>query len=75
MSGSGLVLGALGQEDETLASLAGPSSDGVGDSRLLILVEDRQLLGLDGLILEVDEALGEAQTPVRHTVIRHGPAG
>lgn len=66
MSGSGLVLGALGQEDETLASLASPSSDGVGDSRLLILVEDGQLLGLERLVMEVDKALRETQTPVRH---------
>lgn len=64
MRRSSLVLSALGQEHETLAGLASPGSDGVRDSRLLILVEDRELLGLDGLVMEVDEALGEAQTPV-----------
>ena len=62
--GSGLVLGALGQEHQTLTGLAGPGGNGVGDGRLLVLVKDVQVLGLDGFILEVEEALGETQAPV-----------
>lgn len=68
-SGGGLVLGALGQEKQTLAGLAGPGSSRVGDSGLLVLVEDRELLGLNGLIVEVEETLGEAQAPMRETDI------
>ena len=61
--GVSLVLSSLGVEQETLTGLAGPGGNGVGDSRLLVLVEDVELLSLNGLILEVEETLGEAQTP------------
>lgn len=62
-SGGGLVLGALGEEKQTLAGLAGPGSGGVGDGGLLVLVEDGELLALNGLLVEVEEALGETETP------------
>lgn len=39
--GGGLVLGTLDEEKQTLAGLGGPGGDGVGDSGLLVLVEDR----------------------------------
>lgn len=58
-----LVLSTLGEEHKTFTGLAGPGGNGVGDSRLLVLVEDVELLTLNGLILEVEETLGEAQTP------------
>jgi hypothetical protein len=58
-----LVLGALGDEQQTLAGLAGPGGDGVGNSGLLVLVEVDELLGLNSLIVEVEEALSEAQAP------------
>lgn len=70
VSGRSLVLGALSQEDQTLTGLGSPSGDGVSDGGLLILVEDRELLRLEGLIMEVDKAFGEAQTPVQREVIR-----
>lgn len=62
-SRGGLVLSALGQEQQTLTSLGSPGSGGVGNSGLLVLVEDVELLGLDGIVAEVQETLGEAQTP------------
>ena len=62
---SGLVLGALGHEKQTLAGLGGPGSGGVCDGGLLVLVEDRELLSLNRLIAEVEEALREAETPMR----------
>lgn len=58
-----LVLGALGDEQQTLAGLTGPGGDGVGNSRLLVLVEVDELLGLNSVIVEVEEALSEAQAP------------
>jgi hypothetical protein len=64
-SGGGLVLSALGEEKETLASLAGPGSDGVGDGGLLVLVENGELLALNSLLAEVEVALGETETPKR----------
>ena len=64
MSGRGLVLSALSHEDETLAGLGSPGSDRVSDGGLLVLVEDGELLSLEGLIVEVNKAFGEAQTPV-----------
>lgn len=69
-SGDGLVLGALGEEEQTLASLASPGGNGVGNGRLLVLVEHGQVLGLDGLLAEVEETLGEAQTPKNQKIIR-----
>lgn len=63
-SGVSLVLSTLGEEGETLAGLAGPGSNGVGDGRLLVLVEDVEVLALDGLLLEVEETLGEAKAPL-----------
>ena len=62
-SGGGLVLSALGEEKKTLAGLAGPGGGGVGDGGLLVLVEDGELLALNGLLVEVEEALGETETP------------
>lgn len=62
-SRGGLVLSALGEEKQTLAGLAGPGGGGVGDGSLLVLVEDRELLALNGLLVEVEEALGETETP------------
>ena len=62
--GVGLVLSTLGEEDETLTGLAGPGGNRVGDSRLLVLVEDVEVLALDGLLLEVEETLGEAKAPL-----------
>lgn len=62
-SGCGLVLGALGVEKQTLASLAGPGGGGVGNGCLLVLVKARELLALNGLLVEVEEALREAEAP------------
>ena len=62
-SGGGLVLSTLGEEEQTLAGLAGPGDDRVGDSGLLVATEDGQLLGLDSIVAEVEEALGETETP------------
>ena len=58
-----LVLGALGQEQQTLTGLGSPGSGSVGNSGLLVLAEDVEVLGLDGIVAEVQETLGEAQTP------------
>lgn len=65
MAGVSLVLGALSDEQQTLAGLAGPGGDGVGNGGLLVLVEVGKLLSLNSLIVEVEEALGEAQAPVK----------
>lgn len=62
-SGGGLVLSALGEEKQALAGLAGPSGGGVGDGGLLVLVEDGELLALNGLLVEVENTLGETETP------------
>lgn len=64
-SGSSLILSTLGEEKQTLASLASPSGNGVGDNGFLILVEDGEVLSLDRLVAEVEEALGEAKAPVK----------
>lgn len=69
MAGVSLVLSALGDEEQTLAGLAGPGGDGVGNSGLLVLVELGQLLGLNSLIVEVEETLGEAQAPARKSIL------
>lgn len=66
---SSLVLSTLGDEKETLAGLAGPRDDGVGDSSLLVGAVGAQLLSLNGFIAEVEEALGEAKTPVRKSLL------
>lgn len=58
-----LVLGALGQEQQTLTGLGSPGSGSVSNSGLLVLAEDVEVLGLDGIVAEVQETLGEAQTP------------
>jgi len=63
-SGSCLVLSALSEEEQTLTGLASPGGDGVGNGRLLVLVEDSELLSLNSVILEVEEALGETETPI-----------
>lgn len=60
---SGLVLSTLGEEQQALAGLAGPGSDGVGNGGLLVLEERGELLGLDSLLAEVEVAFGEAKTP------------
>lgn len=65
-SGGGLVFSALGEEKETLTGLASPGGNRVGNSGLLVLVEDSELLGLDSIILEVEETLGETERPVRY---------
>lgn len=70
---SGLVFGALGQEEQALAGLAGPGGDGVSNGRLLILVEDVELFVGDRLIIEVNKALGEAQAPAQNRPIRTAP--
>ncbi|MBZ6375606.1 MAG: hypothetical protein LBE67_11580 [Kocuria palustris] len=62
-SGGGLILSALGEEEQTLAGLAGPSRGGVGNSGLLVLVEDGELLALNSLLVEVEEALGKTEAP------------
>lgn len=62
-SRGGLVLSALGEEEQALARLASPGGDRVGHSGLLVLVVDGELLVLDGLIVEVEETLREAQAP------------
>lgn len=64
-AGGGLVLSALGEEKQTLAGLAGPGSDGVGNAGLLVLVEDGELLALNSLLVEVEEALGETEAPTK----------
>jgi hypothetical protein len=62
---SSLVLGTLGQEKETLASLGGPGSSALSSSRALLGGEVRgQVLGLDSIFREVEEALGEAEAPI-----------
>ena len=61
--GSRLVLRTLGEEQQTLASLAGPGSSRTGDSGFLALEEGGELLGFDGLLAEVEETLGEAKAP------------
>lgn len=58
-----LVLGALGQKKQTLTGLASPGNGSVSNSGLLVLAEDVEVLGLDGIVAEVQETLGEAQTP------------
>lgn len=63
-SGGGLVLSALGEEQQTLTGLASPGGDGVSNSGLLVLLEDSELFSLNSVILEVEEALGETETPV-----------
>lgn len=64
-SRSGLVLGTLGQEKETLASLAGPGSGALSSSRALLRGEvGGQVLDLDSIVGEVEEALGEAEAPI-----------
>lgn len=65
-SGGGLVLSAFGEEEQTLTGLASPGGDRVGNSGLLVLVEDSELLGLDSVILEVEETLGETERPARY---------
>lgn len=70
---SGLVFGALGQEEQALAGLTGPGGDGVSHGRLLILVEDCELFGGDRLIMEVNKTLGEAQAPAQKRPIRTAP--
>lgn len=65
VAGVSLVLSALGDEEQTLAGLAGPGGDGVGNGRLLVLVEAGQLLGLNSLVVEVEETLSEAQAPAK----------
>ena len=64
-----LVLSALGDEEQALAGLAGPGGDGVGNGGLLVLVEQGQLLGIDSLVVEVEETLGEAQAPARKVIL------
>lgn len=65
-----LVLGALGQEQQTLTGLASPGSGSVGNSGLLVLAENVEVLGLDGIVAEVQETLGEAQTPKCHLLAK-----
>lgn len=59
----GLVLRTLDDEEQTLTGLGSPGDGGVGDSGLLILLVGGELLGLDGVVAEVEEALGEAKAP------------
>lgn len=66
VAGVSLVLSALGDEKQTLAGLAGPGSDGVGNGGLLVLVEAGKLLGLNSLVVEVEETLSKAQAPERN---------
>lgn len=64
-SGGSLVLGTLGQEKETLAGLGGPGSSALSGGRALLGGEVRgQVLGLDSVLGEVEEALGEAEAPI-----------
>ena len=63
--GGGLVFGALGQEKETLAGLGGPGSSALSSGRALLGGEVRgQVLCLDSILGEVEEALGEAEAPI-----------
>lgn len=59
----GLVLSALGEEEQTLAGLAGPSSSGVSNAQLLVLEVLVELLDLDSIIGEPEVALGETEAP------------
>lgn len=63
-SRGGLVLNTLGEEQQTLARLAGPSSNGVSNSSLLTLEVVRERLDLDGLLAEVEVALDKTKAPV-----------
>jgi hypothetical protein len=63
-SRGGLVLNTLGEEQQTLARLACPSSNGVSNSSLLTLEVVRERLDLDGLLAEVEVALDKTKAPV-----------
>lgn len=56
-SGGSLVLSTLGKEKQALAGLSGPGGSGRSGG------SGGQVLGLDGLLAEVEVALGEAQAP------------
>ena len=59
--GSSLVL--LSEEQETLASLGGPSVDVVSDVSDLVGLERRNSLEVDGLSAEPEELLGVDEVP------------
>lgn len=60
-----LVLSALGEEEQTLASLAGPSGGGMSNAQLLVLKVLAQLLDFNGIIREPEVTLGETEAAVR----------
>ena len=57
-----LLVGMLDKVEETLASLAGPRSDGVGDLGLLAAQVLLQVRGWDRLLAEPKVLLGEAES-------------
>lgn len=63
-NGSGLVFSALGEVEQTLASLARPGSSGVRDLWLLATKIAAETLGGDGLISKEEVLLGEDDAPV-----------
>lgn len=64
-----LVFGALGQEKETLSGLSSPGNSALSSGRALLGGEVRgQVLSLDSIVREVEEALGEAEDADRSRV-------
>lgn len=74
-SGGGLVLSALGEEQQTLAGLAGPGGERVRDGGLLSLEVLGEGLDLNGLVVEVEVALDEAEAPINTVSFPDVPAG
>lgn len=69
-SRSGLVLGTLCEEEQTLSSLGRPGTGWVRDAVLLVGEVGGQVLHLDSLIAEPEVALGESETPVEIRCVR-----
>lgn len=60
--GALLLVGVLDEEQKALAGLAGPSSSGVGDLRLLTAEVLSKAGGRDGLLTEPEVFLSEAES-------------
>lgn len=58
-----VTLTLLVEEEEALASLAGPGSDGVGNLGLLATEEEAQVLGSDSSVVEPELLLRESELP------------
>lgn len=56
-----LLVSVLGEEEQTLASLAGPGDDRVGNFRLFATEVLPQVGRVDGLVAEPEVLLGEAE--------------